>query len=107
LKTAQIFAENLGFEKSRIQEMRDIYDGLTTTEFLQLIHQLPESAETAFFFGHNPGFHYFVSNLLKNFTGDMPTCSTVVIRFEVNSWQEAEARKGELVFQLVPAQFKI
>ena len=102
LKTARIFAENIGFEKNRIQEMQDIYDGLTTAEFLQLIYQLPESAETAFFFGHNPGFHYFVSNLLKNFTGDMPTCSTVVIRFEVDSWQKVEARAGNLVFQLVP-----
>ncbi|HCE58711.1 MAG TPA: hypothetical protein DER09_13010 [Prolixibacteraceae bacterium] len=105
LKTARIFAENLGFEKNRIQEIPDIYEGLTTAEFLQLIHQLPESAETAFFFGHNPGFHYFVTNLLKNFTGDMPTCSTVVIRFEVDSWQKVEARKGEMVFQLVPRMF--
>ena len=105
LKTARIFAENLGFEKSRIQEIQNIYEGLTTAEFLHLIHQLPESAETAFFFGHNPGFHYFVSNLLKNFTGDMPTCSTVVIRFDVDSWQKVEARKGELDFQLVPRMF--
>jgi len=102
LKTARIFAESLGFEKNRIQEIQNIYEGLTTAEFLHLIHQLPESAETAFFFGHNPGFHYFVSNLLKNFTGDMPTCSTVVIRFEVDSWQKVEARAGSLVFQLVP-----
>jgi phosphohistidine phosphatase len=107
LKTARIFAENLGFEKSRIQEIPDIYDGLTTTEFLHLIHRLPESAGTAFFFGHNPGFHYFTANLLKNFTGDMPTCSTVVIGFEVDSWKNVEARTGNLVFQLVPAQFKI
>lgn len=106
LKTARIFAENLDFEKNRIQEIQNIYDGLTTTEFLQLIHQLPESAGTALFFGHNPGFHYFVSNLLKNFTGDMPTCSTVVIRFEVDSWQKVEARAGSLVFHLVPRMFK-
>lgn len=105
LKTAQIFAENLGFEKSRIQEVSDIYDGLTTSEFLHLIHQLPESAETAFFFGHNPGFHYLATNMSENFRGDMPTCSTVVISFEVDSWQKVEARKGELAFQLVPRMF--
>lgn len=106
LKTAQIFAENLGYEKNRIKEVYDIYDGLTTSEFLQLIHQLPESAETVFFFGHNPGFHYLATNISENFRGDMPTCSTVVIRFKVDSWQKVEARKGELGFQLVPAQFK-
>ncbi|MGE0021504.1 MAG: histidine phosphatase family protein [Draconibacterium sp.] len=107
LKTAQIFAENLDFDISRIQEKMDIYDGLTTAEFLSILYNLPETVRTVFFFGHNPGFHYFVSNLLKNFTGDMPTCSTIVIRFEVDSWQKVEARKGELDFQLVPAQFKI
>lgn len=105
LKTARIFAENLGFEKSRIQEIPDIYEGLTTVEFLQLIHQLPESAETVFFFGHNPGFHYLATNISVNFRGDMPTCSTVVIRFEVDSWQKVEARTGELDFQLVPRMF--
>lgn len=105
LKTARIFAENLGFEKSRIQEVSDIYDGLTTSEFLHLIHQLPESAETVFFFGHNPGFHYLATNISENFRGDMPTCSTVVISFEVDSWQKVEARKGELAFQLVPRMF--
>lgn len=105
LKTARIFAENLGFEKSRIQEVSDIYDGLTTSEFLHLIHQLPESAETVFFFGHNPGFHYLATNISENFRGDMPTCSTVVISFEVDSWKKVEARKGEMVFQLVPRMF--
>jgi len=106
LKTARIFAENLGFEKSRIQEIPDIYDGLTTSGFLHLIHQLPQSAETVFFFGHNPGFHYLATNISENFRGDMPTCSTVVIGFEVDSWKNVEARKGKLDFQLVPAQFR-
>lgn len=105
LKTARIFAENLDFEKNRIQEIQNIYDGLTTAEFLQLIHQLPESAETVFFFGHNPGFHYLATNISENFRGDMPTCSTVVIRFEVDSWQKVEARAGNLFFQLVPRMF--
>ena len=60
LKTAHIFAENLGFDKNKISEVKDIYDGMTTSQFLKLIHELRESAETVFFFGHNPDFHYFV-----------------------------------------------
>ena len=65
IKTARIFAESLNFKKSKIIEVQDIYDGLTTSEFLELIQELPEEAETVFFFGHNPGFYYFVNNLLK------------------------------------------
>lgn len=106
LKTAQIFAENLGFEPSRIQEKMDIYDGLTTAEFLSIVHQLPENAQTVFFFGHNPGFHYLVSNLLPAFWGEMPTCSTVGIDFKVDSWYEIEVRTGKTAFQLVPKNFQ-
>ena len=106
IKTARIFAENLDFNKKDILQIENIYDGLTTSEFLELIHDLPEESETAFFFGHNPGFYYFVNNLLNRFDGDMPTCSTVAIDFEFDSWGEIEARTGNLAFQLVPRMFK-
>ncbi len=106
IKTARIFAENLDFEQGNIVEIDDIYHGLTTGEFLGIIQELPVDAETVFFFGHNPGFYYFVCNLLKAFYGDMPTTSTVGIDFDVNTWQEVEARTGELAFHLVPKQFK-
>jgi phosphohistidine phosphatase len=106
IKTARIFAENLDFNKKNILEVEDIYDGQTTSEFLDMLQQLPEDVQTVFFFGHNPGFHYFVNNLLQHFGGDMPTCSTVGIDFEVNSWKSVEARTGKKAFQLVPRMFK-
>jgi len=106
ITTARIFAKNLNFEKKDIIQIQDIYDGLTTSEFLELIHDLQEETKTAFFFGHNPGFYYFVNNLLKKFDGDMPTCSTVGIDFDVNSWSEVEARSGNMAFQIVPRMFK-
>jgi phosphohistidine phosphatase len=71
-----------------------------------MIQDLPVDTQTVFFFGHNPGFHYFASNLLENFYGDMPTTSTVGIDFNVNTWQEVETRSGKLAFHLVPKMFK-
>ena len=106
IKTARIFAENLNFNKKDIIQIQDIYDGLTTSEFLEMIRDLPKETETVFFFGHNPGFYYFVNNLLNIFDGDMPTCSTVGIDFDIDSWEEIEARSGNLAFQLVPRMFK-
>lgn len=105
LKTARVFAENLNFERNKIREVEDIYDGLTTSEFLEIIRELPENASTVFFFGHNPGFHYFTGNLLRDFMGDMPTCSTVGIDFDVDSWPEIEARSGKKAFHLIPKMF--
>jgi phosphohistidine phosphatase len=106
LKTARIFAETLGFKKKNIIEIQAIYEGLTTSEFLEMIHDLPDDTKTVFFFGHNPGFYYFASNLLENFQNDMPTCSTVGIEFNVDSWEEVEARTGKMAFHYVPKMFK-
>lgn len=106
IKTARIFAENLDFEKNKIVEIEDIYEGYTTDEFLGVIQELPVDDHTVFFFGHNPGFYYYVCNLLKEFYGDMPTTSTVGIDFDVNTWQEVGTRSGKLAFHLVPKMFK-
>lgn len=106
LKTARIFAENLGFKKKRIIELKEIYDGLTTSEFLEVINELSDDLETVFFFGHNPGFHYFTANLLENYNEDMPTCATVGIDFDVENWKAVKARTGRQAFRLIPKMFK-
>lgn len=106
LQTAQIFAENLDFDKDKIIEVEEIYDGLTISEFIDLIRELPENTNTVFFFGHNPGFHYFANNLTESFSGDMPTCSTVAIDFKVESWSEVGNQAGKKAFHLIPKMFK-
>ena len=106
IKTARIFADELEFERNTIIENQDIYDGQTTSEFMEMIQEQTDSASTIFIFGHNPGFYYFVSNLLTSFHDDMPTCSTVGIDFDVNSWKEIEASTGRLAFHLIPRMFK-
>lgn len=106
IQTALIFAENLEFSKKKITEIDNLYNGLTTSEFLDLIKKLPDTSQTAFFFGHNPSFHYFTNNLLERFYDDMPTCSTVAIDFKVDSWKKVEARSGQKAFQLVPKMFR-
>ncbi len=106
LKTARIFAENLDFKKKKIIELEEIYEGLTTSEFLDVINELSDDIETVFFFGHNPGFHFFTGNLLEQYNEDMPTCATVGIDFEVDNWKEVKARTGKQAFRLIPKMFK-
>ena len=106
LKTARIFAKQIHFPAKQIIEIEDLYEGLTTNEFLGLIQELPAECKVVFFFGHNPGFFYFVNNLLENFNGEMPTCSTVGIDFNVNSWENVEARSGKKAFHLTPKMLK-
>ena len=104
--TALIFAENLAYDKKEIAKFENIYHGLTATGFLELIKKLPEHVNTAFFFGHNPSFQYFANNLLERFYEDMPTCSTLGIDFNVDSWKSVQARSGTKAFHLIPAMFR-
>jgi len=106
IQTAKIFAENLDFNETQIVEIENLYEGMTTSGFIGLINNLTEEHQTVFFFGHNPSFQYFVNNLLERFYDDMPTCSTVAIDFNVDTWKKVEARSGKKAFQLIPAMFK-
>jgi phosphohistidine phosphatase len=106
LKTAEIFASTLRYPASRIMVEEELYEGLTTQDFLDIIRNLPENVQTVFVFGHNPTVYYLVNNLVKLFNSDMPTCSTVGIDFETESWQEVNAREGKVVFHLMPRMYK-
>lgn len=102
LHTATIFCRNLGYELPKIQKEDILYSGITTQGFVEMLHELPESIETVFVFGHNPTVYYLAYNLVKYFNSDMPTCSTVVIDFQVEKWADVLARGGSVALQLTP-----
>jgi phosphohistidine phosphatase len=102
MHTSAIFCKNLGYDLKSVQEESSFYGGVTTQRFVDLLQQLPEDVQTVFVFGHNPTVYYLVYNLLKHFTGDMPTCSTVVLNFDVQSWKDISARGANLAFQVTP-----
>lgn len=106
LKTARIFAETYNFEERNIRKNNEIYEGLTTDEFVEMIQTLPKEAKTVFFFGHNPDFQYFAENLLTKYTHEMPTCATLVIDFDVDKWEKVEPRTGMLTYRLVPKKLQ-
>mgnify|MGYP000843894416 CR=1 FL=1 len=105
-KTATIFAETLHYPVSRILVEDELYEGLTTQDFLEIIRNLSEEVQTVFVFGHNPTVYYLVNNLVRLFNSDMPTCSTVGIDFQAESWKEVSAHEGKLAFQLMPRLYK-
>ena len=102
MHTATIFCQNLGFEVKSIHQESSFYGGVTTQRFVEILQQLPENVQTVFVFGHNPTVYYLVYNLVKHFTSDMPTCSTVALDFQVEKWVDISARGGKVTFQFVP-----
>lgn len=102
LQTAQIFAGVLSYEPDKIVEERELYFGFSTGELIEYIQEIPDKHEVVFFFGHNPSFTYYATNLCSEFSGEMATSSAVVIDFPVESWASAEAHRGSFVMQVNP-----
>ena len=106
METTQIFSEVLDFPASEIQEEQDLYDGITTQDFLDLLADLGPKKNTVFVVGHNPNLFYLAANLIHQSIHEMPTCSTVVIQFNVEQWDELAAREGDLVKQFIPHDYR-
>lgn len=104
MHTATIYCKNLGYDPNNIRQETSFYDSATTQDFIEVLQGLPEEVQTVFIVGHNPAVFYWVSNLVKYFNGDMPTCSTVAIDFEVDKWAEVNARGGKKAFQHIPKE---
>ena len=105
-ETARIYAENLNYPQDKIVFNEEIYHGITTHDFVEILHGLPEKINTVFVFGHNPTIYYLANNLVKFFNDDMPTCSTVGILFNIEKWTDLEVRHGHLDFHLSPRMYK-
>jgi phosphohistidine phosphatase len=102
MHTAAIYCQTLGYDVVSIRREVVFYEGLTTQEFVELLRELPEKFQTVFVFGHNPTVYYLVYNLVKYFNSDMPTCSTVALDFEVQTWKDVSARGAKMAFQFTP-----
>ncbi|MDA3881115.1 MAG: histidine phosphatase family protein [Prolixibacteraceae bacterium] len=106
ITTAHIYAEELGYSPENIETIEELYFEFTTTDFIELIQKTPDNVDTLFIFGHNPLMHFMAQNMSADFDGQMPTCSTVVLDFDINSWKSIEARKGLLFLHLYPKIYK-
>lgn len=104
MHTANIYCRNLDIDPATIRQEASFYDSATTQDFIEVLQKLPDEVQTVCVFGHNPAVYYWVSNLVKYFNGDMPTCSTVAIDFAVDKWADVAARIGKKAFQHVPKE---
>jgi len=107
LQTARIFAVEFDYPEKSIIKNHSLYLGMTSGEFVDLIRQLDESWSSLFVFGHNPAISYHARALCRDFNGEMPTCSSVVIDFQVNHWEEISPQSGSLFQQFNPKELPV
>ncbi|MEI6677728.1 MAG: histidine phosphatase family protein [Mariniphaga sp.] len=104
-QTAKIYASTLSYPVGSILFEKKLYSGKTPENFLAMLNEMEDVKETVIVFGHNPTIYYYMHHLLLEFNDDVPTCSTVGIDFEVNSWSEIRARQGKMAFRFIPDMF--
>lgn len=99
-KTAKRVAEGMSFS-TEILETRDLYDaGLH--QIIEVIHSLPDSAESALIVGHNPGIGDFVSRFGQP-QSSYPTATISQLKLPLASWSDLTFQtSGELLWQWRP-----
>ncbi|MEI7523814.1 MAG: histidine phosphatase family protein [Mariniphaga sp.] len=105
-QTARVFAETLDYPFTSILFKKKLYSGTTAENFLSTLQELEDEKETVIVFGHNPTVYYYMHYLIRDFNLDVPTCATVGIDFEVESWTQLRELGGKMVFMFIPDMFR-
>lgn len=83
---------------------RRIYLASAST-LLDVIHELPDGADSALLIGHNPGLEDLILMLVPDRVGDalrdsveekFPTAALAVITFDTNDWTAVRSNMGSL-----------
>ena len=105
-QTAWIFADALGYSRKAILYDKKLFSGKTSENFLALLQEMEDEKQTIIVFGHNPTVYYYMHYLIHEFDDDVPTCSTVGIDFDVDSWSALRSGLGKMVFRFIPDMFR-
>ena len=105
-QTARIYAQTLNYTVNNILFEKKLYSGKSVENFLLMLQELEDEKETVMVFGHNPTVYYYIHYLMRDFTDDVPTCSTVAIDFDVERWSQLSAYEGEMAFRFIPDMFR-
>lgn len=104
-KTAEVVADQLHFDVSKIVELQSLYDG-GPRSYLSSVNTAPETAETLILFGHNPDITFFGEYLSGANIGSMKKCGIVILEFENQKWEEISSKTGKFISYTTPKQIR-
>lgn len=84
ITTATVFANELKITGDSFIRNEKIYDA-SLMNLLEVIQNIPDSAQSAAIFGHNPGLSHLAAHLSGEYF-DMATCSVVHLEIMQDSW---------------------
>lgn len=101
-QTARIFADTCQYPAANIRYVKKMYSGMLAPTFIEMLQEIDDQYTTVMTVGHNPTVYYHLDSLLPGFSLDVPTCSTVVVEFDIDNWSELVARSGKMTHRWIP-----
>ncbi|MCE1199683.1 MAG: histidine phosphatase family protein [Marinilabiliales bacterium] len=101
-QTTKIYADHIGYPVDQVRYEKKLYSGMHASTFLRMLHELEDRFSSVMVTGHNPAIYYFLDLLLPEFYLDVPTCSTVVVEFEIDSWADLTEQTGKMAARWIP-----
>ncbi|HEX8515070.1 MAG TPA: phosphoglycerate mutase family protein [Bacteroidia bacterium] len=101
LTTALIFARKFNYDTKKIILEDSLYE-TGMEEYMNVIHNTPDSYSTVMIFGHNSTISSLVNTLTKPFTDNVPTCGIIAISFPGSSWKDVAKGAGKLALYDFP-----
>ena len=101
-QTTRIYAASFGYPTRNVRYEKKLYSGMQTTTFIRMLQEVDDIHTTVMVTGHNPTIYNFLDALLPDFSLDVPTCSTVVIEFNIEQWADLNARSGKMTGRWIP-----
>jgi phosphohistidine phosphatase len=103
-QTAKILADEIGYDANTISEERFIYDGYTTGDFIDFLNSIDNAIDELWVVGHNPDIAMIAMKLAHQTYFNFPTCATVVIDFNCQSWGEVDVLNGREALFIKPSE---
>jgi len=103
IKTAELIAKEVDYDKI-ICPNQYIYEAYVNT-LQDIVSFINDDNETVFLVGHNPGVSA-LAYMLCELKESVPTCATVEIDFDCDSWMEVSKSNSTLISYDFPKKLK-
>ncbi len=104
LQTANLVAEQLGFDTQKIIQTKEIYEASPRLVLQYINSQLNADWQNVLMVGHNPTFSYLPEMLTHADIGDLPTAAVVAMAFTEKDWAMLSQNTAQLLWKESPKQ---
>ncbi|GAB2963695.1 histidine phosphatase family protein [Hymenobacter coalescens] len=101
LSTAALVAKELQYPPERVHVLDGIY-AADLDRLVDIVHELPDEAESVLLVGHNPTITDVANALSPSPVNEMGTAAIVCLHFQADRWADVHRTNAELYFHDSP-----